>query len=150
MLDAAIIFSDILVIPQAMGMEVEMLPGKGPSFPEPLNEPADMERLRKKVDVDKELGYVFEAIKMTRVALDGEVPLIGFCGAPWTLMAYMIEGGGSRTFEKAKRWLFQYRERSMELLERIADVAIDFLVGQVKAGAQVRGAAGPSVSACCQ
>lgn len=137
LLDAAIIFSDILVIPQAMGMEVEMLPAKGPSFPEPLKEPADVERLRKKVDVDRELGYVFEAIKMTRTALDGEVPLIGFCGAPWTLMAYMIEGGGSRTFEKAKRWLFQYREQSLELLERIADVCIDFLVGQVKAGAQV-------------
>lgn len=137
LLDAAIIFSDILVVPQALGMVVEMLPGKGPSFPEPLNEPKDMERLKKKVDVDRELGYVFEAIKLTRKELNGEVPLIGFCGAPWTLMAYMIEGGGSRTFEKAKRWLFQHRERSMELLERIADVCIDFLVGQVLAGAQV-------------
>lgn len=137
LLDAAIIFSDILVIPQAMGMEVEMLPQKGPSFPDPLNEPSDVERLRKKVDVEKELGYVFEAIKLTRTALQGEVPLIGFSGAPWTLMAYMIEGGGSRTFEKAKRWLFQHREQSLELLERIADVCIDFLVGQVKAGAQV-------------
>lgn len=137
LLDAAIIFSDILVIPQAMGLEVEMLPGKGPSFPDPLNLPVDMDRLRKKVDVEKELGYVYKAIKLTREALAGEVPLIGFCGAPWTLMAYMIEGGGSRNFEKAKRWLFEYPERSMELLERIADVAIDFLVGQVKAGAQL-------------
>ncbi|KAN0062330.1 Uroporphyrinogen decarboxylase in heme biosynthesis [Thecaphora frezii] len=137
LLDAAIIFSDILVIPQAMGMEVEMLPSKGPHFPSPLVTPKDIERLTKKVDVDKELGYVFDAIRLTRTKLDGEVPLIGFCGAPWTLMAYMVEGGGSKTFEKAKSWLFKYPEQSRELLQRIADVAVDFLVGQVKAGAQM-------------
>lgn len=138
LLDAAIIFSDILVIPQAMGLEVEMLPGKGPHFPDPLNEPADMKRLTQKVDVEKELGYVYEAIRQTRKSLEGQVPLIGFCGAPWTLMAYMIEGGGSRSFEKAKRWLFKHAEQSKELLERIADICIEFLVGQVRAGAQVR------------
>lgn len=138
LLDAAIIFSDILVIPQAMGLEVEMVPTKGPHFPDPLNEPSDMKRLKQKVDVQKELGYVYEAIKLTRKALQGQVPLIGFCGAPWTLMAYMIEGGGSRTFEKAKRWLFKYHEQSKELLERIADVCVEFLVGQIRAGAQVR------------
>jgi uroporphyrinogen decarboxylase len=137
LLDAAIIFSDILVIPQALGLEVEMIPGKGPHFPDPLNEPVDVKRLRAKVDVEKELGYVYEAIRLTRKALDGHVPLIGFCGAPWTLMAYMIEGGGSRTFEKAKTWLFKYSEQSKELLERIADVCVEFLVGQVRAGAQV-------------
>ncbi|MCO5558252.1 hypothetical protein L7F22_011831 [Adiantum nelumboides] len=137
LLDAAIIFSDILVIPQAMGLVVEMLPQKGPHFPDPLVEPSDVERLRKKVDVEKELGYVYEAIRQTRRLLDGQVPLIGFCGAPWTLMAYMIEGGGSRGFEKAKKWLFKHPEQSKELLERIADVCIDFLVGQVKAGAQL-------------
>lgn len=137
LLDAAIIFSDILVIPQAMGLTVEMLPAKGPHFPEPLTTPKEMERLRKKVDVEKELGYVFEAITMTRKELLGEVPLIGFCGAPWTLMAYMIEGGGSKSFEKAKRWLYDYPEQSKELLQRIADVCVDFLVGQVKAGAQM-------------
>ena len=138
LLDAAIIFSDILVIPQAMGLEVEILPGKGPHFPDPLNEPADMKRLTQKVDVEKELGYVYEAIRQTRKSLEGQVPLIGFCGAPWTLMAYMIEGGGSRSFEKAKRWLFKHAEQSKELLERIADICIEFLVGQVRAGAQVR------------
>ena len=138
LLDAAIIFSDILVVPQAMGMEVEMLPAKGPHFPDPLVTPKDVAtKLRKKVDVEKELGYVYEAIKMTRTKLDGEVPLIGFCGAPWTLMAYMVEGGGSKTFEKAKAWLFKYPEESKELLQRIADVCTDFLVGQVKAGAQL-------------
>lgn len=135
LLDAAIIFSDILVIPQAMGMEVEMKPG--PYFPDPLNTPADIAKLTKDVDVNKELGYVFEAITMTRNALKGEVPLIGFCGAPWTLFAYMVEGGGSKTFQKAKTWLFQYPQESEKLLMRIADVCVDFLVGQVKAGAQV-------------
>lgn len=137
LLDAAIIFSDILVIPQAMGLEVTMVPTKGPHFPDPLNDPSDLKRLHSKVDVTKELGYVYEAIKLTRKALQGQVPLIGFCGAPWTLMAYMIEGGGSRTFEKAKTWLFKYSEQSKELLERIADICIEYLVGQVHAGAQV-------------
>ncbi|PWN25058.1 putative HEM12-uroporphyrinogen decarboxylase [Jaminaea rosea] len=137
LLDAAIIFSDILVIPQAMGLTVEMLPSKGPHFPAPLETPKDVARLHKRVDVHKELGYVFDAITMTRRELAGEVPLIGFCGAPWTLMAYMIEGGGSKGFEKAKRWLYDYPEESKELLQRIADVCVDFLVGQVKAGAQL-------------
>lgn len=118
-----------------MGMEVLMTPG--PSFPEPLETPADISKLNKVVDVDKELGYVFKAITQTRMALAGEVPLIGFCGAPWTLFAYMIEGGGSKTFQKVKTWIFKYPEESKALLMRIADVCVDFLVGQVKAGAQV-------------
>ncbi|KAJ6516245.1 Uroporphyrinogen decarboxylase [Mycena sanguinolenta] len=135
LIDASIIFSDILVIPQAMGMEVLMNPG--PSFPDPLNTPADVEKLNKVVDVEKELGYVFQAITRTRMALAGEVPLIGFCGAPWTLFLYMIEGGGSKTFQKVKTWIFKYPEESKALLMRIADVCVDFLVGQVKAGAQL-------------
>ncbi|KZT12702.1 uroporphyrinogen decarboxylase [Laetiporus sulphureus 93-53] len=134
LLDAAIIFSDILVVPQAMGMDVEMNPG--PFFPRPLDTPADIAKLRATVNVDAELGYVFEAITMTRQRLAGEVPLIGFCGAPWTLFSYMVEGGGSRTYQKAKSWLFKYPEESKALLTRIADVCVDFLVGQVKAGAQ--------------
>ena len=135
LVDAAIIFSDILVVPQAMGMEVEMNPG--PHFPTPLVTPADAARLPAVVDVDKELGYVYAAIARTRTALAGEVPLIGFCGAPWTLFSYMIEGGGSKTFQKCKAWLFKYPAESKALLDRIADVCIDFLVGQIKAGAQV-------------
>ncbi|KAF7353089.1 Uroporphyrinogen decarboxylase [Mycena venus] len=135
LLDASIIFSDILVIPQAMGMEVLMNPG--PSFPDPLNVPADVDKLRKVVDVEKELGYVYKAITQTRMALAGEVPLIGFCGAPWTLFVYMIEGGGSKTYQKVKTWIFKYPEESKALLLRIADVCVDFLVGQVKAGAQL-------------
>ncbi|KAH6915202.1 uroporphyrinogen decarboxylase [Coprinopsis sp. MPI-PUGE-AT-0042] len=135
LLDASIIFSDILVVPQAMGMEVLMTPG--PSFPEPLDTPADIEKLKKEVDVNKELGYVFDAITQTRKGLKGAVPLIGFSGAPWTLFAYMVEGGGSKTFQKSKTWLFKYPEESKALLRRIADVCVDYLVGQVKAGAQL-------------
>ncbi|KAF9299249.1 Uroporphyrinogen decarboxylase in heme biosynthesis [Mortierella antarctica] len=137
LLDASIIFSDILVIPQAMGLQVEMIPGKGPHFPDPLVVPSDMSRLRQDVDVNKDLKYVFEAITMTRHALRGRVPLIGFVGAPWTLMAYMIEGGGSKTLSKAKEWIFKHPKASHELLARITDVCVDFLVGQVRAGAQM-------------
>lgn len=135
LVDAAIIFSDILVVPQAMGMEVLMTPG--PFFPDPLTTPSDVEKLRKDVDVDKELGYVFEAITLTRKELKGEVPLIGFTGAPWTLFAYMVEGKGTKLFEKVKEWIFRWPEESKALLKRIADVVVDYLVGQVKAGAQV-------------
>jgi uroporphyrinogen-III decarboxylase len=137
LLDASIIFSDILVIPQAMGLEVLMVTGKGPQFPEPLETPQDFKRLSDNVNVDQELGYVYKAITMTRHKLDGRVPLFGFVGAPWTLMAYMIEGGGSKTLHKAKSWLWKYKKESHELLQRITDIAVEFLVGQVRAGAQV-------------
>ncbi|XP_067893089.1 uroporphyrinogen decarboxylase isoform X2 [Heterodontus francisci] len=136
-LDAAIIFSDILVIPQALGMEVTMVPGKGPTFPEPLTEPVDLVKLQENVDVTQELAYVFQAIMLTRHKLKGKVPLIGFSGAPWTLMAYMIEGGGSNTMAKAKRWLYQYPEASHKLLKILTNVIIDYLVGQVTSGAQI-------------
>lgn len=138
LLDASIIFSDILVIPQAMGLEVLMVAGKGPVFPAPLDTPADLSRLTENVDVEKELGYVYQAITLTRHRLEGRVPLFGFIGAPWTLMAYMIEGGGSKTLAKAKSWLWKYPKESHALLQRITDIAVEFLVGQVKAGAQVK------------
>jgi len=110
----------------------------GPHFPDPLNTPEDVHtKLHKVVDVEKELGYVFEAITLTRKELKGEVPLIGFSGAPWTLFAYMIEGGGSKTLQKAKSWLYLYPSESKQLLHRIAEVCAEYLVGQVKAGAQV-------------
>jgi len=124
-------------VPQALGLVVTMEKGAGPHLPEPLVDPSHMSRLNKNVDIDKELGYLFEAITLTRKGLDGRVPLIGFCGAPWTLMAYMVEGGGSRNYEKAKGWLYKYPKESMELLMRVADVCADMLVGQVLAGAQV-------------
>jgi uroporphyrinogen decarboxylase len=125
-----------LVIPQALGLTVEMKPG--PFLPAPIREPADMARLAKDVDTDATLGYVYEALTKTRHGLKGEVPLIGFCGAPWTLMAYMVEGGGTKTWQESKTWLHKYPDASHELLDRTAVVCADFLVGQVKAGAQVR------------
>lgn len=136
-LDAAIIFSDILVVPQALGMIVEMKPGIGPSFPSPLLSPSDISKLSFPIDVNKELGYVFEAITLTRHRLQGVVPLIGFSGAPWTLMGYMIEGGGTKTMSKAKKWLYQWPEDSHRLLGMLCTVIVDYFVGQVKAGAQM-------------
>lgn len=134
LIDAAIIFSDILVIPQAMGMEVLMNPG--PVFTKPLNVPEDVQDLQTD-RVKERLQYVYDAITLTRKRLAGRVPLIGFCGAPWTLMAYMIEGGGSKTLQKSKTWLFKYPDQSKALLQLITTACIDYLVGQVEAGAQV-------------
>ncbi|XP_055372574.1 uroporphyrinogen decarboxylase [Condylostylus longicornis] len=135
-LDASIIFSDILVIPQALGMTVEMLPGKGPHFPEPLNEPKDLEKLTPEGAVNR-LNYVGDAITMMRHKLEGKVPLIGFTGAPWTLMGYMIEGGGSKTMSKAKAWLEKYPEDTEKLLNLLTDCIVDYFEMQVKAGAQL-------------
>ncbi|CCX10858.1 Uroporphyrinogen decarboxylase [Pyronema domesticum] len=138
LIDAAIIFSDILVVPQALGMTVEMIEKRGPSFPQPLRDPkVDLARLSKNVDVVAELGYVFDAIKETKKKLGGKVPLYGFVGAPWTLMSYMIEGGGSKMFTECKKWIFQYPEESKELLQMVTDVCIDFLEQQVVAGADI-------------
>lgn len=133
--DAAIIFSDILVIPQALGLEVEMVKGRGPVFSSPLTGPEDLDRLEAP-DVASDLSYVFDALSQTRRRLAGRVPLIGFCGAPWTLMAYMIEGSGSKTFSRAKSWLFQTPGAAHELLAQLTETLVDFLVRQVDAGAQ--------------
>ena len=135
-LDAAIIFSDILVIPQAMGLEVQMIKGRGPVFPDPLRHPDDLKRIAMP-NVRQSLSYVFDALALTRRRLEGRVPLIGFSGAPWTLMAYMIEGGGSKTFEHAKTWLFRYPDASHKLLQAITDVAIEYLNLQIDSGAQL-------------
>jgi len=135
-LDAAIIFSDILVVPQALGLEVEMVSGKGPHFPDPIASPDDLDRLVTP-DVDDALGHVFAALTRTRHDLDGRVPLIGFAGAPWTLMAYMIEGGGSKTYNAARKWLYAHPDAARRLLQTITDVVVDYLIGQVEAGAQL-------------
>ncbi|KAF2281281.1 uroporphyrinogen decarboxylase [Westerdykella ornata] len=140
LIDAAIIFSDILVIPQAMGMEVIMVDKKGPHFPEPLQSPEDSqyrELMQRKVDVKESLDYVYKAITLTRQKLKGRVPLIGFCGAPWTLLAYMVEGGGSKMFIQAKTWIFRYPEESKALLQKIAECCVEYLALQVQAGAQM-------------
>lgn len=118
-----------------MGLTIEMNPA--PSLPNPIRTPEDLARLPESVNVNEKLGYVFEAVNLTRHKLNGEVPLIGFCGAPWTLMAYMVEGGGSKTYQKAKEWLYRWPEASRTLLAKVADVCVDLLVGQVLAGAQV-------------
>jgi uroporphyrinogen decarboxylase len=134
--DAAIIFSDILVVPTAMGMRLTVEDGVGPRFPEPLRTSADFDRLHDFVP-DDALGYVLEALRLTRSALNGRVPLIGFAGAPWTLMSYMVEGGGSKSFVQAKRLLVENPERAHALLGRLAKAVGSFLVAQAQAGAQV-------------
>lgn len=139
LIDAAIIFSDILVIPQAMGMTVEMLDKKGPHFPDPLRSPTDSQYrtiIQKKVDVAKELDYVYNAITLTRHKLEGRVPLIGFCGAPWTLLCYMVEGGGSKLFVETKKWIYRFPQAAKDLLQKVSEICVEYLALQVQAGAQ--------------
>jgi uroporphyrinogen decarboxylase len=133
--DAAIIFSDILVIPQAMGMGLSVDEGIGPRFHQPLRAPGDFDRLHDPSPED-ELGYVLDALRLARRELAGRVPLIGFAGAPWTLMSYMVEGQGSKSFTHAKRLLVQEPARAHALLTRLARAVGAFLVAQVRAGAQ--------------
>jgi uroporphyrinogen decarboxylase len=133
--DAAIIFSDILVIPAAMGMRLVVEDGTGPTFPKPLRSPDDFERLHD-FTPEGELGHVLEALRLTRRELAGRVPLIGFAGAPWTLMSYMVEGGGSKSFALAKRLLVEDPTRAHALLSRLAQAVGRFLIAQVNAGAQ--------------
>ena len=103
--DAAILFSDILVIPEAMGMELQFIPGRGPVFPTPLADENAVRGLRE-INAAEDLHFVMDSIRLVRQQLDGRVPLIGFSGAPWTLATYMIEGSGSKTFKEAKKWLY--------------------------------------------
>lgn len=117
-----------------------MLDGKGPHFPKPLTTPTDrqyQDLLSKHVDVEKELDYVYQAITMTRQKLNGRVPLFGFCGAPWTLLCYMVEGGGSKMFVQSKTWVYKYPNESKKLLQKIASLCVEYLAFQVKAGAQI-------------
>jgi uroporphyrinogen decarboxylase len=134
--DAAIIFSDILVVPQAMGMEVQMVEGKGPFLPDPVKQYRDIDKLQVP-DVNEKLGYVFDALKLTKQTLNGRVPLIGFAGAPWTLLCYMVQGKGSKTFDEAKAFCFTQPESAHRLLQMITDTTISYLKGQAKAGADV-------------
>ncbi|KAF2636161.1 UROD/MetE-like protein [Massarina eburnea CBS 473.64] len=123
-----------------MGMEVIMVDKKGPHFPEPLQTPEDkqyQEVMERKVDVKESLDYVYKAITLTRQKLAGRVPLIGFCGAPWTLLCYMVEGGGSKLFIQSKTWVFKYAEESKALLQKIAELCVEYLALQVQAGAQM-------------
>ena len=132
--DAAILFSDILVVPQAMGLEVQLIERKGPFLPDPIKTVNDLTRIRVP-EVDETLGYVFEAIKLIKNELNGRVPLIGFEGAPWTLLCYMVQGKGSKTFDEAKAFCYTQPELAHRLLQMITDTTIAYLKAQVKAGA---------------
>eukprot|EP00922_Rhytidocystis_sp_ex-Travisia-forbesii_P049614 GHVS01073831.1.p1 GENE.GHVS01073831.1~~GHVS01073831.1.p1 ORF type:complete len:560 (+),score=86.64 GHVS01073831.1:68-1747(+) len=137
-LNAVIIFSDILVIPKAMGQNVKMVSGVGPVMDWSLDTPEDIhKKLNLSPDVESTLGYVFDAIYLTKEKLQASVPVIGFCGAPFTLMCYMVEGQSSKTWAKAKRWLYEYPEASHKLLGALASVAAEFLIKQYDAGAPV-------------
>jgi uroporphyrinogen decarboxylase len=133
--DAAIIFSDILVIPEAMGLNYEMEEKKGPIFPETITSLKDLNKLH--IAQAEELDYVLQAIKLTKKELNGRAPLIGFAGAPWTIFSYMIEGRGSKTFSEAKKMLYTQPELSHKLLDMITTSTINYLKGQIAAGADV-------------
>src|SRR6476469_1243928 len=134
--DAAILFSDILVVPQAMGLEVQLIENKGPILPEPIQTEKDLQRIYIP-DVNETLNYVFDAIRLTKKELNNRVPLIGFAGAPWTILFYMVQGKGSKTFDEAKAFCYTQPELAHKILQMITDTTIAYLKGQVKAGADV-------------
>ncbi len=133
--DAAILFSDILVIPEAMGMELRFIEGKGPQFPSPIRSEQQLNDLRP-VSAEDDLHFVMDAIRLVRKELDNRVPLIGFSGAPWTLATYMIEGGGSKSFKHPKEWRFARPDLLHNLLSKITDAVIDYCIAKIDAGAQ--------------
>lgn len=135
--DAAIIFSDILVVPEAMGLTYQMVESKGPWFEKTIQSEADLKFAETDFDIVDRLGYVLEAIKITNKELDGRVPLIGFAGAPWTIFCYMIEGQGSKTFSKSRKILYTNPSLAHDLLDRITNVTIQYLKAQVSAGAHM-------------
>ncbi|MGO3707942.1 MAG: uroporphyrinogen decarboxylase [Mesonia hippocampi] len=131
--DAAILFSDILVVPQAMGVTIEMKPNVGPWLPTPIRSEKAVNQVVVP-NVYEELGYVYEAIKMTKEALNDEVPLIGFAGSPWTILCYLIQGQGSKNFDKAKAFCYTEPKAAHLLLQKITDTTIAYLKGKVEAG----------------
>ena len=133
--DAAIIFSDILVIPEAMGLPYQMIEAKGPWFEKTIKSSSDIDNL--KIAQIDDLDYVMKALRLTKKELNNRVPLIGFCGAPWTLLAYMVEGSGSKTFSRAKQFLYTQPQQAHLLLDKITQSLINYLKGQVEAGADL-------------
>lgn len=131
--DAAILFSDILVVLQAMNIEVEMKPEAGPWIPTPIRSEKELNEVIVP-DAEIALSYVIEAVKMTKQALNGQVPLIGFAGSPWTLLCYAVQGQGSKSFDKAKAFCFSQPELAHRLLQMITDTTIDYLKAKVAAG----------------
>ena len=134
-LDAAILFSDILTIPDAMGLGLSFAEGEGPRFARPVRSEADVDRLPH-IDPEDDLGYVMAAVRLIRRELDGAVPLIGFSGSPWTLAVYMVEGGGSRDFRQVKTLLYDRPDLMRRLLDKLAVAVADYLNAQIAAGAQ--------------
>ena len=135
--DAAIIFSDILVIPEAMGLDYELIEKVGPRFPKTIGTDTDVEKLLEGAPAAEQLGYVYDAVRLTKRELQGRVPLIGFAGAPWTLLCYMVEGGGSKTFSRAKRLLYRRPELAHRLLDKITTSIIAYLKLKIAAGADI-------------
>lgn len=135
-LDAAIVFSDILTIPDVMGMNLYFEEGKGPIFANPITSSKDILDLPRP-DVREDLAYVMNAVSLVRRELNGSVPLIGFSGSPWTLFTYMIEGGASKTFSKAKKLIYQEPALAHLLLEKLADTVTEYLNAQIESGAQI-------------
>lgn len=134
-LDAAILFSDILTIPDAMGLGLYFEQGEGPRFKKPVRTEKDVADLPVP-DSATDLDYVMNAVRTIRSALGGRVPLIGFSGSPWTLATYMVEGGSSKDFRTIKRMMYSQPEVLHALLDKLADSVIDYLNQQIKAGAQ--------------
>jgi uroporphyrinogen decarboxylase len=135
-LDAAIIFSDILTIPDAMGQGLYFEPGEGPKFRKKISTPADVKNISP-ICGHKDLGYVMNALKTVRHELNGRVPLIGFSGSPWTLATYMIEGGSTREFRHTKTFMLQHPEAMHTLLDKLSQSVISYLNAQILSGAQV-------------
>ena len=133
--DAAILFSDILTIPDALGQGLYFAEGEGPKFHKVIRSAADVEQLPE-VNIADELSYVMDAVAVIRKELAGSIPLIGFSGSPWTLATYMIEGGGSKDFRIAKQFMYDNPEAMHLLLEKLADAVTDYLNAQIRAGAQ--------------
>jgi uroporphyrinogen decarboxylase len=133
--DAAIIFSDILVIPEAMGLPYQMIEAKGPFFENTIKTQADIDALH--IADANDLNYVIKAIELSKKGLTNRVPLIGFAGAPWTIMAYMVEGSGSKTFSQAKKLIYQEPALAHQLLEKITQSTINYLKAQIVAGADM-------------
>lgn len=133
--DAAILFSDILTVPDAMGLDLHFTEGEGPQFGKPVCSAADIHRLGIP-DPESDLRYVMDAVRLIRRELDGRVPLIGFSGSPWTLATYMVEGGGSKSFRKVKALMYEQPELMHVLLDKLADAVAAYLNAQIAAGAQ--------------
>ena len=133
--DAAIIFSDILVVPDAMGLTYQMIEKKGPWFEKTIKNESDLALIDNDIDVEDRLAYVLQAISLTKRKLNNRVPLIGFAGAPWTILCYMVEGSGSKTFSQTRKLLYTNSQLAHELLQRMTDVTIAYLKAQQKHGA---------------